>query len=300
MTPYPSNCAVSAEEWMIEVQALLPKGPAWQAASTPGTTMYAFWYAVASVCAWIESILCGFYNELFCASASDTLPEWQEDYGVDPTDPNEPWPVLCNKLSFVGGQTADVFTGLAAQHGFDITLDRAAQATYQASRAGANNVSGCMTAGRALMLTDAPLNNCGAPCAYGPASAYPDPGVLIWGSDRSTVTCPVPGSSLGQGAGCMIAGAYSTPAVSAPQFGADYVGPCAYIPRVIFPIPNTPALSCPPRQAVRIPGPTAQIAVNVSTSGSQSGFDSTYAALGFLNKSNVRPAHAAFVFSTVA
>lgn len=241
-SPYdPSVCPTDADQVMPVIRKLLPEGPAWDASLTPGTIMYQWWHAIATVVAWIYSEFCAYIPEFFCSTASVTYDQWLDEYGILDSSECEIWGQnLCLKATNLGGQSCEYFTDLAASAGWVITcndrLTRPAQA-------------GCFSTGcTPLGLTPTPIYqgtnlSVGAlsACDYGPAVDHPYPQYWNAKGRGASAPCPVPGSSLGQanpGGCCFTVGYFTPPPAVDPSTIPESVCSAGTSSVFYFPVPD--------------------------------------------------------------
>jgi len=101
--------------------ALLPPGRAYQlndGGPWPGSVLYRFFDAVASMRAWFNQRICDMRREFFCATASETLDVWNAQYGLP--DDCDPYVDLCVKVAAIGSQRCEWFKLVAQRHGWTI------------------------------------------------------------------------------------------------------------------------------------------------------------------------------------
>ena len=101
--------------------ALLPRGRAWQthdgSIDRADSVLKSFWYAIAGVVEGVETDICGTFDEFFCATASDDIDLWQEEYGLP--DDCDPWgDDVCAKVATLGGTSAAYYMALAEDLGY--------------------------------------------------------------------------------------------------------------------------------------------------------------------------------------
>lgn len=104
-----------------QLLALLPRGRAWsthEGTPQPNTTIWKYWNALAAVWAQLNKRICDLRKEFFCASASETLDLWLQEYGLP--DDCDPFPNLCAKVSALGGVTCAYYAATAAELGWSI------------------------------------------------------------------------------------------------------------------------------------------------------------------------------------
>lgn len=220
-------CAVTTDEALPGVLGLLPEGPAWDAAWIDGTVQNSFWRSIASVVAHINTRLCAYLDEFFCASAKESVDQWITEYGLDqecdPFGSN-----LCLKATMLGGQNCEFYTELAHQLKWVIVCED--MATWNEPVAGCFEC-GCTPLGPTptFVLPGANIGR-GAlcQCAFGEVVDHPEP--EYWETTKTRkASCWVPGSNLGQGPDtdepcCFICGWYELPEED-PL--AAYAGTCA-------------------------------------------------------------------------
>lgn len=131
------------------------------------TVLEQFWAAFAEVLGTFYERACALTNEMFCATVSETLPEWAEEWGFP--DPCLPYTALCEKTIAVGGSTCAYFVEVAAARGWvvtcssahaemTVTVDLDASPAYQPpsslNRAGSmiSGCNDCADAGSALLV----------------------------------------------------------------------------------------------------------------------------------------------------
>lgn len=137
------------EETLAAVLALLPRGRAWQSNiggpepyrdapfdpaafdpetfdtdSRPGSVMFRFWSAVATVFDYAHQRLCALALEMFCATASELRDQWMIEYGLP--DPCDPFPDLCAKVSAIGGTRCEYYAAVAARAGWSVQCENTA------------------------------------------------------------------------------------------------------------------------------------------------------------------------------
>lgn len=116
---------------------LLPRGRAWQSDEPPGdvfttapvnppSVLHQFWSAVADVYGFVNSRFCDLKNEFFCATASETLDLWFEEYGLP--DDCDPFPNLCAKVAATGGANCAYYQQVAIAAGWSIACDPVVEA----------------------------------------------------------------------------------------------------------------------------------------------------------------------------
>lgn len=113
-------CPTQAEI-IPQLLALLPRGRAWlthEGAPQPGTTIWKYWNALAAVWAFVNQRICDLRKEFFCATASETLDLWNEEYGLP--DGCDPFPNLCVKVAALGGCTCAYYAAIAATLGWSL------------------------------------------------------------------------------------------------------------------------------------------------------------------------------------
>lgn len=204
-------CPVTKEEVLPSVVALLPEGPAWRAAQEEGTVMRAYWSTLAGVLAYAYLRICAFVDELFCATAKESLDQWQLEYGIgDPCDPYGH--NLCAKIAAAGGARCDYFVDVARNAGWVITC--------RDMYSDPEPIAGCFEVGCTPLAGPYEIVNDGSNlglgqlggCSYGEIVAHPQRD--YWNTDLvKFASCPVPGSSLGLGpqgdeSCCFIVGYY--------------------------------------------------------------------------------------------
>lgn len=147
--PPPFACPSLADS-IQATAALLPHGAAWPANDGGGTiARYLAWLAglaggtptswpagyvqagfVASLGAvrnWAEGRVCALKEEFFCASAVETLDQWNAEYGLP--DGCDPFPDLCAKVAAFGQPRCDYWVALAATLGWAIECSDALTAS---------------------------------------------------------------------------------------------------------------------------------------------------------------------------
>ncbi len=121
----PSNafdiCPTQAEI-VPQLLALLPRGRAFNThdgGPQPGTTIWAFFNALANVWAWVNQRICALKLEFFCATCDETRDLWMAEYGLP--DGCDPYPDLCAKVAAIGGNQCAYYQQVAAQAGWAIS-----------------------------------------------------------------------------------------------------------------------------------------------------------------------------------
>lgn len=210
----PTWCPSATADVLPQVQALLPQGPAWKAASVPGSVQNEFWSGVAASIAWVNSRLCAYIPEFFCTTAVESLDQWQAEYGLT-TEECDPYGAnLCYKVFDPGGQDCAHFVDMAAHLGWVITCD---DSVPDLPMAGCFDC-GCVQLGTTPEVIE-PGSNAGVgqlcACGYGRAVEHPEPNLWRFGSGQALASCPVPGSNLGcaplSDSDCNFAGYYDWP-----------------------------------------------------------------------------------------
>lgn len=166
------RCPTLAES-IAATLALLPRGRAWQThetgpqrpaegafqmdafnpdafsvATVPGSFLYRFWWAVGTVRNFLETRLCALRLEFWCASMSETRPEWLFEYGLP--DPCDPFPDLCAKVAAIGGASCSYFQAIATRAGWSITCQDLSVACGSRAKC---SVAGRARAGGRRLLT---------------------------------------------------------------------------------------------------------------------------------------------------
>lgn len=134
-------CPTKWQLWQ-QVLALLPRGRAWQTHEPPVyaldgqgdpdietlTVQQRFWASYAEVLEHLHQRACALLNEIFCASVSEMLPDWQTEYGFP--DPCEPYDSLCEKVTDVAGTTCADIAAAAWRRGWKIACADCTSAGY--------------------------------------------------------------------------------------------------------------------------------------------------------------------------
>lgn len=174
----PLDICPTADEITPQLIALLPRGRAWgthDGGPFPGTVLWRFWYAVATVLAFFNARACALLLEYFCRTATETHDTWLLEYGLP--DGCDPFPDLCTKVAAIGGTRCDYYRAVAAQAGWSITCTDLNDAC--GSKAG-NAYAGCSMAGRGLppkvllitvLLPDSPAHVGGSPAPSNPGAS---------------------------------------------------------------------------------------------------------------------------------
>jgi hypothetical protein len=188
---------------------LLPRGDAWQSNEPPGqvfteswvqggfmqsgmmqeltrppSVMHAFFSSVASVFGFVTGRLCDLEQEFFCATASETLDLWFQEYGLP--DGCDPFPNLCAKVAAFGGTDCAFFESIAGSAGWSIScapLLAGLCGQFGASRFGEIGFGG--EGGVATIGVTVDLEN--SPAFQGLSQAQPFFGALQFGN---TLNCP--------------------------------------------------------------------------------------------------------------
>jgi len=112
-------CPVNAAASLAGLLAKLPAGWAWESASVDGTLMNGMFRATAEMFADLEAAACELLGEFHCNTATLTLDNWNDDYGLpDPCGIDN----LCAKVVATGGQTAAYLHYLGLQLGYDLCI----------------------------------------------------------------------------------------------------------------------------------------------------------------------------------
>jgi uncharacterized protein YmfQ (DUF2313 family) len=106
----------TTDELVPQFMALLPRGRAWP--TSPGSTVWKFWRAVAAAFADLEARICALRAEFFCQTVAETRPAWLAEYGLP--DACDPFPDLCAKVAAIGGARCEYFAAVAARAGWGI------------------------------------------------------------------------------------------------------------------------------------------------------------------------------------
>lgn len=144
----PFRCPTKWELWR-QLQALLPRGRAWQTHEDLGvvyragdgsqvgvleigrdqigegpedvtllTVMQQYWAAFAEVLEVMHARACALLPEFFCATVNEMTAEWSIDYGFP--DPCLPYDTLCDKVRAQGGATCAYLSEVAARRGWTV------------------------------------------------------------------------------------------------------------------------------------------------------------------------------------
>jgi uncharacterized protein YmfQ (DUF2313 family) len=119
-------CVLSVEDWTRTLLDLLPRGVVWP--REPGTTLEAFWMAIADGMVAIQTRDCALLDEAYPCGAVELLPEWERELGLPDECTQGTWTIaqrqafVCAKLAAVGGQSREYFIFLASLYGFTITI----------------------------------------------------------------------------------------------------------------------------------------------------------------------------------
>lgn len=206
-------CPTTIDEVMPGVVGLMPPGFAWDAVAIDGTNMNRFWRSIAGMIAYANERMCAFLEEFYCATAKESLDQWNEEYGMG--GECDPWgSSLCAKVAAEGGQDCTTFVQLALDMKWVITCDDQLPEPICGCFE-----CGCTPMGPTPVLYEAGSNiGCGefCGCLYGSVAEHPEP--EHWHrDDAKNATCWVPGSELGQSSGdgisgcCFIVGYYELP-----------------------------------------------------------------------------------------
>ena len=114
----------TVDELAAQVEAQAPRGVAWgtDGAEAPATSpRRGVWRAIARALFLLNERICALGEEIFCATASETVDSWLAEYGLpDACDPSGG--DLCAKVALVGGgRIADLEEG-AARYGYDLAI----------------------------------------------------------------------------------------------------------------------------------------------------------------------------------
>ncbi|HEY7034685.1 MAG TPA: putative phage tail protein [Thermomicrobiales bacterium] len=121
-----ASCVLSVDEWTRTLLDLLPRGACWP--REPGTTIEAFWMAIADAMLAIQTRDCALLDESYPCGAVELLPDWERELGLPDECTQGTWTIaqrqafVCAKLAAQGGQSRDYFIYLAALYGFQITI----------------------------------------------------------------------------------------------------------------------------------------------------------------------------------
>lgn len=117
-------------------------GEAYETRLRTGSVLHRFWSSIAEVFAFLHARLCALRLEFWCATMSETRPEWMAEYGLP--DPCDPFPDLCAKVAALGGARCEYFNAIVARAGWSVDcFDGGNGCGGRAGRARA----GCSTAG---------------------------------------------------------------------------------------------------------------------------------------------------------
>lgn len=179
---------------LSQVFALLPRGRAWQTNETgprPGTTLYGYWRAFSEVVSFLNGRLCDLRREFFCATMTETEPEWLAEYGLP--DACDPYPILCEKVRAVGEPYCETYVRVAEAAGWDIDCIGTSQCAAPAGCAAAGHG---VTGGPGLPATLAIRVYLGSSPAYsgyvtvGPIAGCMAAGIpLVCPPDLSSLDC---------------------------------------------------------------------------------------------------------------
>lgn len=118
--------AITADEYLHQLQALLPNGPAWprDLDTELARLLAAFAEEFSRIDAQVEKLTI----EADPRATSDMLPDWERVAGLpdacvgEPASISERRALLVSKLSNVGGQSRQFFIDVAAQLGYEVTI----------------------------------------------------------------------------------------------------------------------------------------------------------------------------------
>lgn len=136
-SPAPLRCPTLIESQQATI-ASLPRGRAWPA-NDGGNTLHrliawldglsaapvswpigfvqaGYFAALGAVRNFVETRLCALRLEFWCATISETRPEWMAEYGLP--DACDPFPDLCLKVSAIGGSRCEYFNEIIARLGW--------------------------------------------------------------------------------------------------------------------------------------------------------------------------------------
>ncbi len=174
-----------------QLLALLPRGRAFnthEGPPQPNTTIWKFWNAVAAPFAWLNQRICDLRREFFCATASETVDLWLQEYGLP--DGCDPFPDICVKVAALGGVTCSYYQAIAGYIGWSITC--AANCTYDAGEIEAGMNAGAAYS-PATLIVSVDLEASPAYVAqqvYGPVAGFLEAAMPIsCGPDLTSLDC---------------------------------------------------------------------------------------------------------------
>ncbi len=116
------------EQVRAQVYALLPRGRAWQtneggpvesfAVLQGKSKLWQYWASFANIMWFLHQRLCALRMEFWCATKTETFPEWMTEYGLP--DECDPFPDLCTKVAAIGGTRCEYYAEVAARAGWTI------------------------------------------------------------------------------------------------------------------------------------------------------------------------------------
>lgn len=120
--------AMTAEQYLSMLQALLPRGPAWP--RKPGGILTRLLAAEADELGRIDRRVQDLLNEADPRTATDTLPDWErvlglpDDCSTAASSIQERRSAVIGKFAGVGGQSTPYFISVAAALGYTVTITK--------------------------------------------------------------------------------------------------------------------------------------------------------------------------------
>lgn len=120
----PMPCGLSPDDALERtfqaVAGKYPPGWAWDAVADRDTRMGQQTLAIAEIARDVEDRACALLTEWLCYSATETMPEWLDDYGLPDACGLDD---LCVKLAAIGGASRSYFYEIATWFGYtDIAI----------------------------------------------------------------------------------------------------------------------------------------------------------------------------------
>jgi uncharacterized protein YmfQ (DUF2313 family) len=125
-TPWNETAALSAADYLIQLQALLPYGPAWP--REPGANLTRMLNAWADELARVDGRAAGLVAEADPRTTSELLADWERVAGLPDAcvaieqTTDQRMAALIARLTSTGGQSVAYFIGAAASIGYTVTI----------------------------------------------------------------------------------------------------------------------------------------------------------------------------------